>query len=455
MGALEQDTAAERLMGVEVVAQIGDVVIQGRQIPRGLLVQPAFGGGGFAVLLVVTVLGNDELRAQGDGVLLSRRHDHRGDGAVIVGDRAAFVFDRGALAALDVLGGKVPRAVQGDGRAAPERLETGQRAGFTQALESDGSALVLLYTPMRTYSMGESVPPEIILGYILEYRELVLDERISEAYPGQDVSEIRNPVVVGSLSVVEGQVVQNSPSEITAQMMTQAIMIPMVLMILLIMAAQLAATSVAMEKEEKTIETLLTMPVPRGTILVGKIGGVVVVSAIAVTAYMFGFSYYMSGLNAMSSEGNALDLAAIGLAPTLGGMALLFVTLFISLVSALSLAVLVASFTEDVRSAQSLMGILYVPIFIPSLVLMFVDISQLPGLAQGAILAIPFTYPILAAKAMYTGEYVIVLLGIVYQLVFTSIVIYAASRLFSSEKILTARFRLRKGGRLQTRKAKT
>jgi len=323
---------------------------------------------------------------------------------------------------------------------------------FTQTIETNGSAMVVLYTPLKTYSISEGLQSDGVTSLVYGYTESVLDERLAHSYPGMNVSDVKNPVVVSSLSVIEGKVVQNSPSEITNQMMTQSIMVPMVLMILLIMAAQLAATSVAMEKEEKTLETLLTTPVPRGTILLGKIAGVVVISAIAVVAYMFGFSYYYSSLNSMASEGSAIDLAALGLAPSPAGMLVLLVTLFLSLVSALSLSVLIASFTEDVRSAQSLLGILYVPIFIPSLLLMFVDLSQLPAIAQGIILAIPFTYPVLAAKAMYTGEFVTILFGIVYQIIFTAIVIYIASRFFSSEKILTARFRFRKGKGFQTRK---
>jgi ABC-2 type transport system permease protein len=317
--------------------------------------------------------------------------------------------------------------------------------GFSEAIDSNGSATVLLYTPMSTYSMSESLPSEMVAGYVGEYQQSVLRERLARSYPGANITDIENPVQVGSLSVVDGKIVTDDPGTITSQMMTQSIMIPMVLMILLIMAAQLAATSVAMEKEEKTIETLLTTPVPRSTILFGKIGGVAVISAIAVVAYIFGFSFYISQLRSMAAEGTSIDLAAIGLAPSLPGMTLLFVTLFLALLSALSLAVLVASFTEDVRSAQTLMGLLYFPIFIPSLVLMFMDISQVHGAAQVAILAIPFTYPALAAKAMYTGEFAIILFGIVYQVIFTGIVIYTASRFFSSEKILTARFRLRKG----------
>ena len=310
---------------------------------------------------------------------------------------------------------------------------------FTSEIESNASGLVLLYTQMETYSISESIPPEVITGYVLEFQQKVLNERMSVAFPGQDVLLVENPVLVASVSVVKGEVVNSSPGNIAGQMMSQSIMMPMILMILLIMAAQLAATSVAMEKEEKTLETLLTMPVSRSSILFGKISGVIVVSAIAVVAYIFGFTIYMNSMMAMTPDELGLDLADIGLVPTTTGLILLFITLFLSLIAALSLAVLTASFTEDVRSAQALMGVLYVPIFVPALVLMFVDVSQLPTVIKGVILAIPFTYPTIASKALYTSDFFLVIVGIIYQIIFTAVVIFAAAKLFSSEKILTAR----------------
>jgi ABC-2 type transport system permease protein len=257
---------------------------------------------------------------------------------------------------------------------------------------------------------------------------------------------VENPVLVNSVSVVEGEVQQTRPTEITGQLMSQSIMMPMILMILLILAAQLAAVSVAMEKEEKTLETLLTMPVSRSSILFGKIAGVVAISALAVVAYIFGFSIYMGGMMSTTPLGEGLSLTDLGLVPTMEGMVLLLITLFLSLVSALSLAVLMASFTEDVRSAQSLIGVIAVPIFIPALLLMFMDISQMPTVLKGVIMAIPFSYPVIASKALYTGEYLYVLIGILYQIIFTAITIYLAARLFSSEKILTARLNLKKKG---------
>ena len=224
-------------------------------------------------------------------------------------------------------------------------------------------------------------------------------------------------------------------------------MIPIVLMMLLIMGAQLAATSVAMEKEEKTLETLLTTPVSRSSILLGKITGVVAVSAIAIVAYAFGFSFYMNSMTALSDDAG-VNLVELGLIPTTTGMIILMITLFLSLVAALSLAVLVASFTEDVRSAQALMGVIYAPIFLPAIILMLVDVTQLSATLQTLVYAIPFSYPVLAAKALYTNQFDMIYIGIIYQIVFTVVTIYLASWLFSSEKIFTVKFSLgkKKGG---------
>jgi ABC-2 type transport system permease protein len=319
-------------------------------------------------------------------------------------------------------------------------------ADFTADLEANASGSVVLYTRMETYSLTESIPSEVVAGHVFEYSQWILDLRITQAFPQAIPGEVENPVLLSSTSVIDGEVVETTPGNVTGQMMSQSLMMPMVLMILLVLAAQLAATSVAMEKEEKTLETLLTMPVSRSSILFGKISGVVVVSALAVVAYIFGFSIYMGSMMAMTPEGLDLNLADMGLTPSLTGMVLLLITLFLSLVSALSLAVLAAAFTEDVRSAQALMGVIYVPIFIPAIILMLVDISQLPGALQGVILAIPFSYPVIAAKALYTADYFFVFIGIVYQVIFTVVTIYLAARFFSSEKILTARFKLGKKG---------
>ncbi len=321
---------------------------------------------------------------------------------------------------------------------------------FSYNIENDSSVVVKFYTIMETYSISEEIPSSVLRNYLREYIQVIVDERLTEAFPDQEPWMVENPVLLSNEAVIHGEIVENvSPGRISEQMMLQSMMIPMVMMMLLIMAAQLAATSVAIEKEEKTLETLLTMPVSRNSILFGKVGGVVAVSIFAVIAYMAGLSYYISSMASMSDDAG-LNLAEIGLAPSTTGIILLLVTLFLSLIAALSVAVLLGALTEDVRSAQALMGVLYVPIFIPAIALMLVDISQLPSAIQGVIYAIPFSYPVLAAKAMYTGLYTPIFFGIIYQVIFTAVMILLAGKLFSTEKILTLKINLKnskgKGG---------
>ncbi len=142
----------------------------------------------------------------------------------------------------------------------------------------------------------------------------------------------------------------------------------------------------------------------------------------------------------------------LGISPTPLGMALLASTLLLSFVSALSLAVLLATFTKDVRSAQSLMAVVYIPIMVPAVVLMFSPVSSLPLAVQAAVLAIPFSYPIIASQALYTHQYLTVALGLVYQALFTMGVLALAARIFSTEKILTARLELGRMGRAPAEK---
>ena len=319
--------------------------------------------------------------------------------------------------------------------------------GFSEKIDNNRTGNVTLYTPLETYSITEGVPSEVVQNHIWEYEQSIVYLRLNETYPDQDLHALQNPVYQPSYSIINGEVQEIHPTTVVGQMMTQSMMIPIVLMMLLIMGAQLAATSVAMEKEEKTLETLLTTPVPRSSILLGKITGVVAVSAIAIVAYAFGFGFYMNSMSSISDSAG-VNLADLGLIPTTTGMIILMVTLFLSLVAALSLAVLVASFTEDVRSAQALMGVIYAPIFLPAIILMLVDVSQLSTALQTLVYAIPFSYPVLAAKALYTNQFTMIYIGIIYQIIFTAVTIYLASRLFSSEKIFTVKFSLgkKKGG---------
>ena len=245
-------------------------------------------------------------------------------------------------------------------------------------------------------------------------------------------------------TIIKGEIYENVDSATLSRLMiSQAIAMPVIIIILLSYSMTVAATSVAMEKEEKTLETLLTLQMDRFAILMGKLSGSILVAAVGALAYMVGFNYYMGGITSAIPAGTNFNLVDLGLVPSLFGYLLLGISLFVTILSALALAVIISAFAEDVRTAQSLVGYVYPFLFIPAIALMYLDINTVPLALKVVLYAIPYTQPIIASKAVIMGDYWTAVLGIIYVTAFTLTVMYAASRLFATEKILTAKLKLR------------
>jgi ABC-2 type transport system permease protein len=253
-------------------------------------------------------------------------------------------------------------------------------------------------------------------------------------------------VLTTQSTIIKGQVQQGvDPAALSSLMLSQSIALPITVMIMITYAMQIAATSVAMEKEEKTLETLLTAPVDRFAILMGKVSSTVIVAGVAAVTVLVGYSYMIGSITMGIPVAANVDLVSLGLVPSAFGYVLLGISLFITLLAALALAVIMSAFSENVRSAQALVGYIYPLIFIPAMALMYLDINSLPMAIKMIFYAIPFSHPIIASKAVIMGDYTTVVLGIVYVAIFTVIIMYIASRLFSTEKILTAKLIFKRG----------
>jgi len=299
--------------------------------------------------------------------------------------------------------------------------------GFSANISSHKQATIETYSVYSGKGLTEGATSSIISQLLTQYnRDLAPNLFKTEAG-----------------SIVKGQPRKIDPRALLQVMSSQVLVLPVTVSILLMFAMQIAATSVASEKEEKTLETLLSLPIDRFTILLGKMTGSIVVAAVSAVAYMVGFNYYMTSLTTGLGSQVTVDLEALGLAPSSLSYMLLGASLFAAILSALALAVILSAFTEDVRSAQSYMSYLYIIIMFPMLLVMFSDINTLPLALKIVAYAIPYTYPMLAAKAAFTGEYLQAILGILYVAAFTVILLYLAARLFATEKILTAKLRIR------------
>jgi ABC-2 type transport system permease protein len=309
--------------------------------------------------------------------------------------------------------------------------------GFSQNIKNNETATVFVYGVFRGTGMAETAGPSAVASIVNEFSESLALQKVGS-------QAILNPVLLSQESIVKGKVVSVSPSTLSTLVLSQYIGFPIGIMVLIVFAMQIAATSVASEKEEKTLETMLTMPVGRFTILLGKLAGSVIVAAVGALAYLVGVNYYTGSITVTFQTQPNVDLASVGLAPTLTAYFVLGASLFVALLSALALAIAVSSFAEDVRSAQAIVGYFYVVLFVPMIFLMYTDVSMLPLVLRIVLLAIPYTHPMLAARASFTGDYTTAVLGIIYVTAFTIVTLYLAARIFTTEKILTMKLRLRR-----------
>ena len=318
------------------------------------------------------------------------------------------------------------------------------RDGYSENASKGLRGRLKIYANLKSMTIAETGTTDTVNNLINIYSYHLSMSKIhrllEEAGDPSDPTAVRSPLSVSTASIIKGNVLEVSPSSIFNLIISQSVMLPIMVMVMLMFAIQMAATSIALEKEQKTLETLMTLPVGRLTILSGKLGGSIVVAVAGAISYMIGFSYYMTSAFSFAPELTSMTTGDIGLGLQPLSMILIGINIFVTLVSGLALAISLAVFADNVRSAQSLTGFLVIPVMIPSIILMFADLSMLPPTFQWILLAIPYTHSIIGTKAAFLGNYFVVIRSIAYIAAFTAAVLYTAARIFSTERIITARF---------------
>jgi ABC-2 type transport system permease protein len=236
-----------------------------------------------------------------------------------------------------------------------------------------------------------------------------------------------------------------SPDAIVSMLSSQSMLIPIVMMMIIIMAGSIVITSMALEKENKTLETLLTLPVNRTSIVTGKIVAAAVIGLLLSVIYMVGMSYYFQGLGVSGG----VNIAKYGLTPTAQDYILIGISLFVTLIAGLALCMLLGTFAKNYKSAQTLTFPITMLALIPMFITMFTDYDTLPFALKIFTFAIPFSHPMMAPRALIFHDYITVIGGIVYVLIFAIITISIVVWIFKTDRLLTGSTRRKKGTNLR------
>ena len=308
-------------------------------------------------------------------------------------------------------------------------------SNFTSDIENDTRGTIEIFWIMKGAGIMDSVP-----GAAADANLMYVDQAISAALINGNMSDnaslILNPTQYYETTLFKGKEMTGiSPPTIASVMSSQSFVMPLIVMMVIIYAGSIVISSMGSEKENKTLETLLTMPVSRTSIVFGKLIGAALVGLLMAVIYMFGMSYYFDSLMGSTS----IDLAEFGLTLSILDYVLVGMSLFASLVFALALCMILGIFTKNYKAAQTMTMPVTFLAMIPMFVTMFTDVDTLPMVVKVLVLAIPFSHPMIAMRSLMFDDYALVLGGIAYTSAVALLAMFVAVTLFKKDILLTGK----------------
>ena len=211
-------------------------------------------------------------------------------------------------------------------------------------------------------------------------------------------------------------------------------------------------TAFSTEKIDKTLETLLSAPVSRLSVLSAKMLAATIVAVLNAVVYMIGFSSYMGSMmggavnGAVSGAGGDAAAEALGAASALQQLGLVMspvqyvllgLQMFMTIMIALSISLMLGSMATDVKSSQTLIMPIMFSAMIPYMISMFTSINELSLAPRIIMYLIPFTHTFTATDNLLFGNMTLYWGGLIYQALFLAVCMFLAVRLFTSDKLFT------------------
>ncbi len=296
------------------------------------------------------------------------------------------------------------------------------------------------------------------------------DEAMESIYglTAEDIALITSPANTVEFSAANGKSVEISAAAVSSIVMMESMIAPFAIFFLLLLASQMIMTAISTEKIDKTLETLLSTPVSRMTVLTAKMVAAIISALLNAVFMIVGFGVYMVSImggamsGATNGAANISDLAGMTSVPDAGALTdvlstadaisqlgfslsgvdiLLFgLQLFLTLAIGLSISLILGATATDVKSVQTLVMPIMIAVMIPFFVTMFMDFGEMPVAAKVIMFLIPFTHSYIALTNLMSGDMIMYWGGLAYQIVFFAVCMFLAVRMFTSDKLFTMSF---------------
>ena len=380
---------------------------------------------------------------------------------ITICDRDNTEFTKEIISELEKNGDKIIQVEVTDGSYSEMMNKLGKDSlivipeGFTDdILVNKKPAKLETVSVMKGTSMAGTLDSSKTSDITDKIEEAVKDRLMLESYKlsESDVSIIKEPVEIKGITVVKDKYVEASSAIVASFSMAQGIVVPIVIFILVMFAAQMIMSAISTEKIDKTLETLLSAPVSRLSVLSAKMLAATIVAVLNAVVYMIGFSSYMGSMmggavnGAVSGAGGDAAAEALGAASALQQLGLVMspvqyvllgLQMFMTIMIALSISLMLGSMATDVKSSQTLIMPIMFSAMIPYMISMFTSINELSLAPRIIMYLIPFTHTFTATDNLLFGNMTLYWGGLIYQALFLAVCMFLAVRLFTSDKLFT------------------
>lgn len=243
---------------------------------------------------------------------------------------------------------------------------------FEKNILVKGNSSLETYALMDNFSVLAGKKLAILDVSTATINEIVSNNLINKRISSNEALTLKHPVNPKSYVSANGKISEGNATQLLSYVMGQTTLIPIVLFIIIVMAAQMIASAVATEKENKTLETLLSLPISRRSIVTSKMLAAGLVSLVMAGVYMIAFKNFNGGISGVMSgivpsQDSSAIAQSLGLKFTTIGFIELGIILFLAILLALAIAMILGAFAEDAKSAQGVIAPLMILVMIPFL----------------------------------------------------------------------------------------
>lgn len=332
-------------------------------------------------------------------------------------------------------------------------------------IEDKKPAQIKFVSKMQNGGMTSSMSTISASDVVSTIEDVCTDEILLKNYglTDADIELIREPIQLVEYTTLNGKTSQISASALGAVTLMQSMIAPLVIFILLMMASQMIMTAISTEKIDKTLETLLSAPVSRLSVLGAKMVAAVISALLNSLCMGIGFAFYMMGMmggavDEISSSAASISPEAagavaeqataavtslsqamidLGIALSPADYVLFAIQLFFTVAIGLAISLILGAMATDVKSVQTLTLPIMIAVMVPFFFTMFIDINTLSTPIKLVAYAIPFTHTYTALTNLMNGDMLMFWIGLAYQIIFFIVCMFLAVKVFTTDKLFT------------------